>query len=64
MDFKKFKKEVYRLKNYKEVFSDFRRRESNCYNYYQKERELAELQYDEDLDGTKEQFIIEWEYVA
>lgn len=67
MDIKEFKKQVSKQKNYEEIFSSFRTREGNCYDYYQKEKELAESQYgdDDNLNETEEQaWRHEWDYIS
>lgn len=67
MNLKKFKEMISKLNNYKEVFASFRLRENNCYDYYQKEKELAVFDYDngEGLEEREEQaWRLEWDYVA
>lgn len=67
MNLKKFKEMICKLNNYKEVFASFRLRENNCYDYYQKAKELAAPDYDngEGLEEREEQaWRLEWDYVA
>lgn len=67
MDIKKFREQVSKQKDYKEIFSSFRKREGNCYDYYQKESELAKYQYGsgDDLDeGDERAWKYDWNYIA